>query len=151
MIYRLLFLLLTMILRLEHIGIAVNDPEKSQELFDLLLDRKSYKSELVDSEGVKTIFYKSGESKIELVASASEENAIQKYLEKKGEGIHHLAFEVDDIYATMLEMEDKGFQILNKQPKRGADNKLIFFLHPKSTNGVLIEFCQSVKEDQAGL
>lgn len=133
-----------MIIRLEHIGIAVSDPERSQELFDRLLGRESYQTEFVESEQVKTIFYRTGEAKIELVASAGEQNAIQKYLDKKGEGIHHLAFEVDDIYATMKEMEAKGFQLLSDQPKKGADNKLVVFLHPKTTNGVLVEFCQTI-------
>lgn len=135
-----------MILRLEHIGIAVADLDASKQLFDRLFGRESYKTESVASEQVSTAFYRTGESKIELVASDSDENAISKYLAKKGEGIHHLAFEVDDIYETMKEMEIKGFTLLSPEPKVGADNKLVVFLHPKTTNGVLIEFCQTIPQ-----
>jgi methylmalonyl-CoA/ethylmalonyl-CoA epimerase len=134
-----------MIIRLEHIGIAVENMKESAQLFDKLLGREIYKIESVASEQVQTAFYRTGESKIELVASESEENAISKYLTKKGPGIHHIAFEVDDIYETMEEMKAKGFQLLSDSPKKGADNKLVVFLHPKTTNGVLVEFCQEIE------
>lgn len=131
-------------MKLEHIGIAVKDLEKSNQLFTKLLGENEYKIEEVASEYVKTSFFKAGESKIELLEATSEESAIAKFLAKKGEGIHHIAFEVEDIHEAMKDMSAKGFQLLNKVPKQGADNKLVCFIHPKSANGVLIELCQSI-------
>ncbi len=132
-------------MKLEHIGIAVKDIEQSKKVFDALFGKQSYKTEEVASEHVSTVFYQTGQSKVELLQSQSAESAIAKYLDKKGEGIHHLAFEVDDIYAEIERMKSEGFEMVNQQPKPGADNKLIAFLHPKSTNGVLIELCQEIK------
>ena len=132
-------------MKLEHIGIAVKDIEQSKKIFDALFGRQSYKTEEVASEHVSTVFYQTGQSKVELLQSQSAESAIAKYIDKKGEGIHHLAFEVDDIYAEIERMKSEGFEMVNQQPKHGADNKLIAFLHPKSTNGVLIELCQEIK------
>lgn len=136
-----------MLIRLEHLGIAVKDLEVSNQLFEKLLGKPNYKVEEVESEHVKTSFFKVGESKIELLEATAPESAIAKYLDKKGEGIHHVAFEVDDIQAVMTLANQLGFRVLNEKPKRGADNKLVCFLHPKSTNGVLVEFCQSIKEE----
>ncbi len=133
-------------MKLEHIGIAVKNLEESNKLFELLLGKPHYKIEEVVSEKVKTSFFKTGSPKIELLEAGSEESAIAKFIEKRGEGIHHLAFEVKDIEEEMKRLEGEGFRILNKEPKKGADNKLICFLHPKSTNGVLIELCQSIKK-----
>jgi len=134
-------------MRLEHVGIAVANIEESNELFAKLFGKDPYKQEDVASENVTTSFFQLGESKIELVGSNSEtENAISKYISKKGPGIHHLAFEVDDIYKSMADMKEKGFQLLSETPKQGADNKLICFLHPKTTNGVLVELCQTMKK-----
>jgi methylmalonyl-CoA/ethylmalonyl-CoA epimerase len=132
-------------MKLEHIGIAVKDIEQSKKIFDALFGKQSYKTEEVASEHVSTVFYQTGQSKVELLQSQSAESAIAKYIDKKGEGIHHLAFEVDDIYAEIERMKSEGFEMVNQQPKHGADNKLIAFLHPKSTNGVLIELCQEIK------
>ena len=132
-------------IRLEHIGIAVSNLDEANELFTKLFSKEPYKQEDVISENVTTSFYQLGESKIELVGSNSEtDNAISKYISKKGPGIHHLAFEVEDIYESIKEMKDKGFELLSDTPKNGADNKLICFLHPKSTNGVLVELCQTI-------
>ncbi|MGB1216878.1 MAG: methylmalonyl-CoA epimerase [Saprospiraceae bacterium] len=131
--------------KIEHIGIAVKDLEKSNELFAALLGKQHYKIEEVLSEFVKTSFFQVGENKIELLEATSEESAIAKYLEKKGEGVHHIAFAVDDIHAEMKRLEGEGFRLLNKEPKRGADNKLVCFVHPKSANGVLVELCQEIK------
>ncbi len=132
--------------RLEHIGIAVKDLEKSNALFEQLFGKPPYKEEEVASEHVKTSFFKSGESKIELLEATAPESAIAKYIEKRGEGIHHIAFEVEDIHAEMERLREQGYQLLNAAPKRGADNKLVCFLHPKSANGVLVELCQEIKE-----
>lgn len=129
-------------MKLEHIGIAVKDIEKSNELFAKLFNQKPYKTEEVISEGVKTSFFKTGESKIELLQATSETSAIAKFIEKKGEGIHHLAFEVADIDFEIARLKQEGFELISETPKEGADNKRIVFLHPKSTNGVLIELCQ---------
>ncbi len=131
--------------KIEHIGIAVKNLEQSNELFAKLFGKTSYKTESVVSEHVSTSFFIMGESKIELLQATNEESAIAKFIEKKGEGIHHIAFEVDDILTEMKRMEEEGFTLLNKVPKQGADNKLICFLHPKTTNGVLIELCQEIK------
>ncbi len=131
--------------KIEHIGIAVKDLEKSNALFKQLLGKSHYKTEEVISEGVKTSFFKSGPNKIELLEATDSESPIAKFIEKKGEGIHHIAFAVDDILAEVKRLEKEGFTILNSTPKKGADNKLVVFLHPKSTNGVLIELCQEVE------
>ncbi|MCB0662618.1 MAG: methylmalonyl-CoA epimerase [Saprospiraceae bacterium] len=130
----------------EHIGIAVKNLEASNALFEKLLGVPHYKIEEVASEHVKTSFFQKGETKIELLEATAEESAIAKFIEKKGEGIHHIAFEVEDIEAEMERMRKEGFTVLNEKPKRGADNKLVCFLHPKGTNGVLVELCQSIKE-----
>ncbi len=130
--------------KIEHIGIAVKDLEKSEELFSKLLGVNSYKRELVPSENVSTSFFRTGPNKIELVASSSEESPINKFIRNKGEGIHHIAFAVGDIKSEMERLEQEGFTLLNKEPKKGADNKLICFVHPKSSNGVLIELCQEI-------
>lgn len=130
---------------LEHIGIAVKDLEVSKSLFEKLLQVKSYKTETVESEQVSTAFFQSGETKVELVAALAEDSAISKYIEKKGEGIHHLAFAVEDIRAEMARLKSEGFVLLQEEPKKGADNKLVCFIHPKSTNSVLIELCQEIE------
>lgn len=127
---------------LEHIGIAVKDLEASITLFEKLFEVKSYKTEVVESEQVSTAFFKTGETKVELVAATGSDSTIAKYIDKKGEGIHHLAFSVEDIKAEMRRLSAAGFVLLNETPKQGADNKLVCFLHPKGTNSVLIELCQ---------
>ena len=134
--------------RIEHIGIAVKNSEASKHLFEQLLGDSSYKSEAVESEGVLTTFFKLGENKVELLEASNEESAIAKFIEKKGEGIHHIAFEVEDIYKEMERLKSLGFQLLNEKPKKGADNKLICFVHPKSSNGVLVELCQEIKRTE---
>lgn len=131
--------------RLEHIGIAVKDLARSNELFEQLLGTAPYKEEEVASENVKTSFFQVGKSKVELLEATSSESAIARYLEKNREGIHHVAFEVEDIHAEMERLRKEGFQLLNAEPKRGADNKLVCFVHPKTANGVLVELCQTVK------
>lgn len=131
--------------KIEHIGIAVKDLEKSNTLFSQLFGETHYKTEEVASEGVKTSFFKSGPNKIELLEATDPESPIAKFIEKKGEGIHHIAFAVDDILFEIGRLKNEGFTILNSTPKKGADNKLVAFLHPKSTNGVLIELCQEIK------
>lgn len=130
--------------KIEHLGIAVNDLKLSIPLFEQLLNTPCYKTEDVISESVSTAFFQSGESKIELLESKNPDSAISKFLAKKGEGIHHIAFEVENIYAEMKRLSALGFEIINHEPKKGADNKLICFLHPKTTNGVLIELCQEM-------
>ncbi|WP_299135466.1 methylmalonyl-CoA epimerase [uncultured Tenacibaculum sp.] len=131
--------------KIEHIGIAVKDLEKSNQLFASLFGEPHYKVEEVASEGVKTSFFKSGPNKIELLEATKEDSPIAKFIEKKGEGVHHIAFAVDDIEQEINRLEKEGFTVLNKVPKKGADNKLVAFLHPKTTNGVLIELCQEIK------
>lgn len=131
--------------KIEHIGIAVKDLEVSNVLFEKLLGVPSYKSEAVESEGVMTSFFKSGPNKIELLAATNPESPIAKFLEKKGEGIHHIAFDVEDIFAEIERLKNEGFILINEVPKQGADNKLVAFLHPKGTNGVLVELCQENK------
>ena len=131
--------------KIEHIGIAVKDLEKSNTLFSQLFGESHYKVEEVASEGVKTSFFKSGPNKIELLEATNPESPIAKFIDKKGEGIHHIAFAVDDIILELDRLKKEGFTILNSIPKKGADNKLVAFLHPKSTNGVLIELCQEIK------
>tara|TARA_R110000868_G_scaffold68720_1_gene203176 strand:- start:1292 stop:1702 length:411 start_codon:yes stop_codon:yes gene_type:complete len=133
--------------KIEHIGIAVKDLKASNDLFKKLLGTPSYKEEEVVSEGVKTSFFKSGPNKIELLESTTADGPIAKFLDKKGEGIHHIAFEVDDIVAEIARLKAEGFVILNETPKKGADNKLVTFVHPKSANGVLIELCQEAPKD----
>ena len=128
--------------KVEHIGIAVKSLSDSIPLFEKLLDTACYKTEQVDNENVKTAFFRQGETKIELLESMSAEGVIAQFINKKGEGIHHIAFEVKDIRKEMERLKNEGFTLLNEQPRAGADNKLICFMHPKSTNGVLIELCQ---------
>lgn len=128
-------------LPVEHIGIAVKDLKISIPLFEKLLNTKCYKQENVESEKVTTAFFQTGESKVELVESTDPDGVIAKFIEKKGEGLHHIAFHVDDIQAEMERLKNDGFILLNDAPKNGADNKLVCFLHPRSTNGVLIELC----------
>lgn len=135
-----------MLTNVEHIGIAVRDIAASNELFAKLLNVTPYKAETVKSEGVTTSFFRVNRTKIELLEATRSDSPIAKFLEKKGEGIHHVAFEVDDILAEMERLKLEGFTLLSEVPKRGADNKLVCFLHPKGTNGVLIELCQEIKE-----
>lgn len=128
--------------KIEHIGIAVKDLESSNELFTKLYGKPPYKSESVESEGVTTSFFKVGPNKIELLEGTNPDSPITKFIAKKGEGIHHIAYDVTDIYSEIKRLKREGFTVLNETPKNGADNKLVAFLHPKSTNGVLIELCQ---------
>lgn len=132
-------------LKIEHIGIAVKNIEQSNELFSKLFGKVPYKLEKVESEGVSTSFFQLGESKIELLEATDAQSPIAKFIEKKGEGIHHIAFEVADIQAEMKRLKAEGFVLLSETPKKGADNKQICFLHPKGTNGVLIELCQEIR------
>ncbi len=132
-------------IRVEHIGIAVKDLESAVPLFEKLLNTPCYKTETVESEGVNTAFFQNGETKLELLEATKEESPIAKFVEKKGEGMHHIAFEVADIEAEMQRLSSEGFILLNDKPKQGADNKLVCFLHPKGTRGVLIELCQERK------
>ena len=128
--------------KIEHIGIAVKSLESSNELFAKLFGAPHYKIEEVTSEGVNTSFFQVGPNKIELLEATRPESPIAKFIEKRGEGIHHIAYDVEDILAEMKRLEGEGFTLLNKEPKKGADNKLVCFLHPKTTDGVLIELCQ---------
>lgn len=132
--------------KIEHIGIAVKDIDASNNLFASLLGKEHYKIEEVESEGVKTSFFECGPNKIELLQATNENSPIAKFIEKKGEGIHHIAFAVEDIESEITRLTDEGFKMIHEKPKKGADNKLIAFLHPKSTNGVLIELCQDIRE-----
>ncbi|HVF82323.1 MAG TPA: methylmalonyl-CoA epimerase [Flavisolibacter sp.] len=132
-------------LKVEHIGIAVSSLTESVPLFEKLLNSQCYKREIVESEAVDTAFFQQGETKVELLASTSEGGVIKKFIDKRGEGIHHIAFQVADILAEMERLKKEGFRLLNDQPKPGADNKLVCFLHPGSTNSVLIELCQERK------
>ena len=132
-------------LKVEHIGIAVKDLSASIPLFEKLLNTHCYKTEEVESEKVNTAFLKKGETKIELLQAIDTTSVIAGYIDKKGEGMHHLAFEVENIEEEMQRLKAEGFQLLNEKPKRGADNKLVCFLHPKTTNGVLIEICEEIK------
>lgn len=127
--------------KVEHIGIAVKDFANAVPLFEKLLNSQCYKTEMVESEQVNTAFFKIGNAKIELIESITETGVINRFIDKKGEGIHHIAFEVEDIYAEMKRLQAEGFILLNETPRQGADNKLVCFLHPKETNGVLIELC----------
>lgn len=132
--------------KIEHIGIAVKDIDASNNLFASLFGKEHYKIEDVESEGVKTSFFECGPNKIELLQATNENSPIAKFIEKKGEGIHHIAFAVDDIESEIARLTDEGFKMIHEKPKKGADNKLIAFLHPKATNGVLIELCQDIRE-----
>lgn len=134
-----------MFLKVEHLGIAVKSLETAEKLYETLVGTQVYKREAVASEHVTTSFLKTGETKIELLESTDPNSAIGKFIEKKGEGIHHIAFEVADIYAEMERLRQEGFTLLNEAPKKGADNKLVCFVHPKSANGVLVELCQEIK------
>ena len=130
--------------KIEHIGIAVKDLEASNLLFEKLFGVSAYKQEEVASEGVKTSFFRNGPNKIELLEATNPDSPIAKFIEKKGEGIHHIAFDVEDIFSEIERLKKEGFVVLNEIPKKGADNKLVVFLHPKTTNGVLIELCQEI-------
>lgn len=132
-------------LKVEHIGIAVHSLENAVPLYSRLLNAPCYKQEAVESEQVQTAFFQQGETKIELLEATGEASAIKRFLDKKGEGIHHIAFEVADIHAEMERLRGEGFTLLNETPKRGADNKLICFVHPKDSHGVLIELCQEIR------
>ncbi len=131
--------------KIEHIGIAVKDLEVSNKLFASLFGESHYKMEEVASEGVKTSFFKNGPNKIELLEATNPDSPIAKFIEKKGEGIHHIAFAVTDIQSEIKRLQKEGFTVLSETPKKGADNKLVTFLHPKTTNGVLIELCQEIE------
>jgi len=131
--------------KIEHLGIAVENLEEANVLFSKLLGTQHYKVEEVESEKVATSFFKIGDTKIELLEATAEKSAIHKFIKKRGKGIHHIAFGVDDIYAEMKRLEGEGFELLNEVPKEGADNKLVCFLHPKTTRGVLVEICQDKK------
>ena len=133
--------------KIEHIGIAVKNLEVSNQLFEKLFGEKAYKQETVESEGVKTSFFKNGPNKIELLEATRLDSPIAKFIEKKGEGIHHIAFDVENIEEEVKRLKKEGFQILNETPKKGADNKWVVFLHPKGTNGVLIELCQEIEDN----
>ena len=132
--------------KVEHIGIAVRSLEESIPVYEKLLNTACYKQETVENEKVNTAFFQTGESKIELLESTSPDGVINRFIEKKGEGMHHIAFAVSDIKAEMKRLKENGFQLLNEEPKKGADNKWVCFLHPKNTHGVLIELCQENKE-----
>lgn len=129
-------------MKIEHLGIAVKSLGISDDLFAKLLGRENYKQESVEREGVTTSFYEVGESKIELLEATNPESPIAKFIDKKGEGIHHIAFGVENIHAEIARLKGEGFVFISEEPKAGADNKLVVFLHPKSTNGVLVELCQ---------
>jgi len=132
--------------KIEHIGIAVKNMEISNKLFSSLFGEEPYKTEVVESEGVTTSFFQVGPNKIELLQGTSAESTISKFIDKKGEGIHHIAFEVENIHKEIKRLKKEGFTMIHESPKKGADNKLIAFLHPKSSNGVLIELCQEVEK-----
>ena len=132
-------------MHIDHIGIAVKDLESAVKTYEKILNSKCDKRERVESENVETAFFDTGESKVELLGATTSDSVIAKYIEKKGEGLHHVAFEVDDIHEELDRLRKLGFNILNEQPKDGADNKLVAFIHPKDNNGVLIELCQSKK------
>jgi methylmalonyl-CoA/ethylmalonyl-CoA epimerase len=131
--------------KVEHIGIAVESLAEAIPLYEKLLNTPCYKTELVENERVKTAFFKTGENKVELLESTDPDGVIAKFIAKKGQGLHHIAFEVDDIVAEMRRLQQAGFTLLQEEPKKGADNKLICFLHPQSTQGVLIEICQEIR------
>ena len=131
--------------KIEHIGIAVSNLDEANDVYSKILGSNPYKTEEVQTENVITSFFKCGDIKIELLQALSEESAISKFIQKRGEGMHHIAFQVDDIYSEIMRLKKLGFKIINETPKKGADNKLICFIHPKSTNHVLIELCQEIK------
>ena len=133
-----------MIEKIEHIGIAVKNLDEANKIYEQLLGTPPYKMETVDSEGVSTSFFKTGESKVELLQATKDESAIAKFIAKKGEGIHHFAFAVKDIHKEIKRLKEDGYTIINENPKKGADNKLVCFVHPKNTKGVLIELCQEI-------
>jgi methylmalonyl-CoA/ethylmalonyl-CoA epimerase len=135
-----------MIKKIEHLGIAVKDLKNSNEIFKKLFGQEHYKVEVVESELVSTSFFLLGETKIELLEATGEQSAIAKFIEKRGEGIHHIALEVDDIQMEMNRLKSEGFELIHEQPKDGADNKRICFLHPRSTNGILVELCEEKKD-----
>ncbi|MCC5912942.1 MAG: methylmalonyl-CoA epimerase [Balneolaceae bacterium] len=132
-------------MKIDHIGIAVSNLEEAIQTYETVLNTPCYKREVVEGEKVDTAFFKTGESKVELLGGTSADSVISKYISKRGEGIHHIAFEVDDIRKEMARLESEGFTLLNSEPKSGADNKLVAFLHPKEQHGVLVELCQSRK------
>lgn len=134
--------------KIEHIGIAVKNLEEANKTYQDLLGAEPYKAEEVESEGVLTSFFKIGDSKIELLSATNENSPIAKFLSKRGEGIHHIAFDVEDIQKEILDLEKKGFTLINKEPKKGADNKLVAFLHPKDSHGVLVELCQDMNNNK---
>ena len=136
-----------MVEKIEHIGIAVKNIEEANKVYEKLLGLAPYKTETIESEGVNTSFFQTGESKIELLQATTKESAIAKFIEKRGEGIHHLAFAVKDISAEIKRLKEEGFMVINETPKKGADNKLVSFVHPKNTQGVLIELCQEIDSD----
>ena len=131
-------------MHIDHIGIAVRNLKEAIETYEKLLNTECYKTEVVEEQKVDTAFFKTGESKVELLGATSPDSVIAKYVEKQGEGMHHVAFEVDDIRAEIARLKEEGFRVLNDEPKTGADNKLVAFVHPKDNNGVLIELCQSI-------
>ena len=137
-------------LHIEHIGIAVKELATSVPLFAKLLNSQCYKTESVASEQVNTAFFQTGQTKVELLESTSPDGIIARYIEKKGEGMHHIAFEVKDIVAEMTRLSQAGFKLLNEAPKKGADNKLVCFLHPNDTNGILVELCMEILPDNPG-
>lgn len=132
-------------MKIEHIGMAVKDLAQAEAIYATLLQTEPYKREKVESEAVITSFFQVGESKIELLEATDKSSAIARHIEKRGEGLHHIAFEVADIEAEMVRLQSEGFRLLNESPKRGADNKLVCFLHPKDCNGVLVELCQEIR------
>lgn len=134
-----------MLLNVEHIGIAVRNLAEAEERYQRLLGKAPYKQELVAREGVRTSFFQTGEAKVELLEATSPESPIARFIEKKGEGLHHIAFEVEDILAEMNRLREEGFELLQDAPRRGADNKLVCFIHPKSAGGVLMELCQTIR------
>jgi methylmalonyl-CoA/ethylmalonyl-CoA epimerase len=133
--------------KVEHLGIAVKNLSEAEKVYEKLLNTTPYKREAVESENVITSFFRVGENKVELLEATDTSSAIAKFIEKRGEGIHHIAFDVEDIYAEMQRLRNEGFTLLHDQPKKGADNKLICFVHPKNTNGVLIELCQEIPHE----
>jgi len=134
--------------KIEHIGIAVKDMKSASAIYESLFGKPSYKTEAVESEGVTTSFFTCGESKIELLEATKEDSPIAKFIAKRGEGIHHIAFAVTDIKSEVKRLKNKGFVVLNEEPKRGADHKRVVFLHPKATNGVLIELCEDINNNE---
>lgn len=131
-------------MKIEHIGIAVKDLEAAIETYESLLDTPCYKREVVESQKVDTAFFRMGESKVELLGATGDQSVIQKFVDSRGEGVHHIAFEVEDIHQELARLKEAGFRLLSEEPSRGADEKLVAFVHPKDNNGVLIELCQSV-------